>query len=431
MNDWVDSTVGGVTEYQRAGGTPLATVPHFYGGEISFVTIEDITRSGRYLDRTDRTLSATGLRGSAAWLLKDEHVLYSMYATVGKPIINRISCATNQAIIALKPAANIDLKFLYYQLLFVRPDVYKYTAQTTQSNLNARVVREIPIRYPRSRADQAQIVKVLDCLDDAIEQTEALIEKHQQIKAGLMHDLFTCGVLPGGLLRPPPSAAPGSYQSSVLGPLPRHWSASTLRSCLSEGASNGIYKPPHLIGRGTLLIGQTALTEDRSVDPRLARRATVSSQDLRRFGLAAGDILIARVFATVEGVGRPALLPELGEPAVFESNMMRLRVNSSTIRPRLLFEWLKADVSRRHIAGRANASNQVSVNQGVLYPLPVPVPPLDEQDRMLVRIDAADARRAADLATLSQLRAQKLGLMQDLLTGKVRVPERTAAAVHA
>jgi type I restriction enzyme S subunit len=195
-----------------------------------------------------------------------------------------------------------------------------------------------------------------------------------------------------------------------------------LRACLSEGASNGIYKPPHLIGSGTLLIGQTALTEDRSVEPSLARRATVSMQDLRRFGLSAGDILIARVFATVEGVGRPALVPELGEPAVFESNMMRLRVSAATIRPRLLFEWLKGDVSRRHIAGRANASNQVSVNQGVLYPLLVPVPPLDEQDRMLARIEAADARRVADLATLSKLRAQKLGLMQDLLTGKVRAP---------
>ena len=241
-----------------------------------------------------------------------------------------------------------------------------------------------------------------------------------------MHDLFTRGVLPCGNLRPAPAVAPGDYQACSLGLIPQGWNLSTLRACLSEGASNGIYKPPHLIGSGTLLIGQTALTEDRSVEPRLARRATVSAQDLRRFGLAAGDILIARVFATVEGVGRPALVPELGEPAVFESNMMRLRVTSAMIRPRLLFEWLKGDVSRRHIAGRANASNQVSVNQGVLYPLPVPVPPLDEQDRMLARIDAADARRVADLVTLSS--AQKNGLMQDLLTGKVQVPLAEAAS---
>ena len=238
MSEWVDSTVAGVTEYQRAGGTPLATVPNYYGGEISFVTIEDITRSGRYLDRTERNLSAEGLRGSAAWLLKDEHVLYSMYATVGKPIINRISCATNQAIIALKPNANIDLKFLYYQLLFIRPDVYKYTAQTTQSNLNARVVREIPIRYPCSRTEQARIVEVLDCFDDGIERTEALIEKRQQIKAGLMHDLFTRGVLASGELRPTRAAEPELYREQSGSWFPAVWQFERLDDLALRGSGH-------------------------------------------------------------------------------------------------------------------------------------------------------------------------------------------------
>jgi type I restriction enzyme S subunit len=135
------------------------------------------------------------------------------------------------------------------------------------------------------------------------------------------------------------------------------------------------------------------------------------------------------VFATVEGVGRPALVPELGEPAVFESNMMRLRVAESIIRPRLMFEWLKSDVSRRYIEGRANASNQVSVNQGALYPLPVPVPPSDEQDRMVACIEAADRARAADISSLQKLRLQKQGVMHDLLTGKVRVPVPSPEAI--
>jgi type I restriction enzyme S subunit len=101
--------------------------------------------------------------------------------------------------------------------------------------------------------------------------------------------------------------------------------------------------------------------------------------------------------------------------------MMRLRVAAPVIRPRLLFEWLQSDSSRRHIEGQANASNQVSVNQAVLYPLPVPIPPMAEQDRMLERIEALDRARAADLAALKKLRMQKQGLMQDLLTGKIPV----------
>ena len=242
-----------------------------------------------------------------------------------------------------------------------------------------------------------------------------------------MQDLFARGIGSDGVLRVVGSTR--GFHRTRLGALPTEWTVLPLQRCLSEGASNGIYKPPHLIGRGTLLIGQTAITQDRSVDSNLARRAVATPEDVRRFGLVAGDILVARVFATVEGVGRPALVPELGEPAVFESNMMRLRVAESIIRSRLLFEWLKSDASRRYIEGRANASNQVSVNQAVLYPLPVPVPPPDEQARMVACIEAADRARAADIRSLQKLRMQKQGVMQDLLTGKVRVPVPNPEAI--
>ena len=142
MSKWINSTVGQLTTYQRAGGTPSTHVDEYYSGDIPFVTIEDITNSSRFLDKTEKQLSAKGLTNSAAWVIKEPHILYSMYATVGKPVINRVKCATNQAIIALKESALIDQTYLYYQLLFIRPQVYKFTAQTTQSNLNAGTVKK-------------------------------------------------------------------------------------------------------------------------------------------------------------------------------------------------------------------------------------------------------------------------------------------------
>lgn len=314
---------------------------------------------------------------------------------------------------ALLPNNGVDLDWLYFNLLNF--DLTKLNEATGVPSIGREWLAKV--KFLRlEQPEQQRIAAILTSLDNAIEATEALIDKHQQIKAGLVHDLFK---LSAGA----PNIQPRGYPSG--------WRVLPLRSCLSEGASNGIYKPPHLIGSGALLIGQTALTKDRSIDPSLARRAVVSPEDLRRFGLAPGDILVARVFATISGVGRPALVPELDEAAVFESNMMRLRADAKIIRPKLLFEWLKSDVSRRHIEGRANASNQVSVNQGVLYPLEVPVPPLDEQDRMVAEIEAADTARVAAIAVLEKLRMQRIGLMQDLLTGKVRVPmpaTETAAA---
>ena len=335
--------------------------------------------------------------------------------------VGDLVCGYHLALI--KPKRDlVDPVFLMKQLSTAVTASYfaRHAAGSTRYGLSNGAIANTRIPLAPLRQQQ-RIAAILTSLDAAIEKTEALIEKHQQIKAGLMHDLFTRGVLPNGQLRPLREQAPELYEETSHGWMPRGWEATTLRACLAEGATNGIYKPAHLIGSGVLLIGQTALTPDRSVDPELARRAIIEAAELQRFGVYADDILVSRVFATVEGVGQPALVPPLEEPAVFESNMMRFRVNAKLMRPRLLFEWLKTDRCRRHINGRANASNQASINQAVLYPMVVPVPPLDEQDRMLAAVGGCAARIAEDLATLSKQRCLKTGLMQDLLTGKVPV----------
>src|SRR5690606_7012321 len=111
MSKWIKATIGDVPAYQSAGGTPTASHAELYGGEIPFVVIEDMTRSSRFLESTEKMLTIYGLSNSAAWLIQEPHILYSMYATVGKPVINKISCATNQAIIALKENEKIELEY--------------------------------------------------------------------------------------------------------------------------------------------------------------------------------------------------------------------------------------------------------------------------------------------------------------------------------
>lgn len=321
-------------------------------------------------------------------------------------------------------ASQCDKRFMYHLLMLadVRGKMVAYSAGSTVLHLDTKRVPEFLIRIPADTRIQAKIARVLDSIDTAIEKTEALIAKHQQIKAGLMHDLFTRGVLPNGQLRPPRSEAPELYQETAIGWIPEDWQLTTLRQCLTDSPTNGIYKPAEQIGEGLLMVGQTAFTERRSIDFTLCRRGAVDKVESHRYGLAKDDILVTRVFATVEGVGLPTLVPQLVEPAVFESNMMRLRIDASIVKPRLLFEWLQSPIARRHITGGANASNQCSVNQGVLNPLPVVLPPQDEQTRITVLIEQADRHREGIIESLSRLKMQKLGLMQDLLTGRVPVP---------
>ncbi|MEP7245238.1 MAG: hypothetical protein ABI885_16390 [Gammaproteobacteria bacterium] len=298
-------------------------------------------------------------------------------------------------------------------------------------HISSEHLSRLSLRFPSVPREQQRVADVLQTVDDAIEQTEALIAKTQQIKAGLMHDLFTRGITSDGQLRPSREAAPKLYKESALGWIPKKWDIRQLRTCLLDNPTNGIYKPAHLIGRGTLLIGQAAITTERSIDFALSRRAEVTDEELRRYGIAAGNILVSRVFATVEGVGQPTLVPPLPEPAVYESNMMRLRVDQNVVRPRLLFEWLRSHRARQRIEGGVNASNQASVNQGVLSPLSIPWQPQEEQDRLVHAVEQHDERQTTERATLAKLQSVKRGLMEDLLTGRVRVPVADAQKVAA
>ena len=107
-----------------------------------------------------------------------------------------------------------EADFLYRLLMLpsVRRQMVALSAGSTVLHLETRRVPSILVLVPKERDVRRRIAAILTSLDNAIEATEALIEKHQQIKAGLMHDLFTRGLLPNGELRPPASAAPALYR---------------------------------------------------------------------------------------------------------------------------------------------------------------------------------------------------------------------------
>lgn len=82
-----------------------------------------------------------------------------------------------------------------------------------QVNINPTNLRRVHISLPQAVTEQRRIAEILSTLDAVIEQTEALVAKWQQVKAGLMHDLFTRGVTPDGQLRPPRDQAQHLYNN--------------------------------------------------------------------------------------------------------------------------------------------------------------------------------------------------------------------------
>jgi type I restriction enzyme, S subunit len=373
-------------------------------------------------------ISLEGLTSSPATLVPESTPVICIRMAVGRCALTTQPTAINQDLKGLLLRGDVDHRFFIRLLRYCARALDRVSVGSTVRGITLGDLLSLNLRYPENKAEQSRIAKVLDTADEGIALADHLILKLRQMRAGLLDVLLTRGVDECGSVRDP-FGNPAEFQDTSLGRIPRAWSIRSVRQCLVSDPQNGIYKPATEIGQGTLLVGQTSITDDRSLDLARTRRAEVSAQELDRFGLRENDILISRVFATMAGVGLPALVPPLDESAVYESNMMRLRVDSRSIAPRLLFELLRGASARARVRAATHLSNQASINQSGLNPIPIGVPRREEQDAIVSRLEAHDELIRSAETELTKWRFLKAGLMADLLTARIRVPECLASRV--
>ena len=272
---------------------------------------------------------------------------------------------------------------------------------------------------------QTVICQVLATIDTAIEQTESLIEKYQHIKAGLMHDLFTRGVLPTGQLRPPREQAPELYQETAIGWIPREWEVSGLASKGRAGTSwirtgpfGSSLKGEHwrIDGHPVITIG--ALGTGAFIESELLYVGQKDALRLIDFQLKENDV----VFSRVADVGRSVVIHEAQAGWIMSSNLMRIAVNETLLRPDYLQMQLASDSRvKSQIRSSVNSGGRDVANSEVLNRLRFAMPKPDEQDRIIDRANRLAQHTSAEMRKVAKLQTQKLGLMQDLLTGIVSV----------
>jgi type I restriction enzyme S subunit len=185
---WEVKKLGEIAE-MYSGGTPSTSVAAYYNGNIPWVVIADMTKSGKYIYETEKNISHDGIKNSSAKLFNKGTLLFAMYASIGKCSIAKIDLTCNQAILGIKPQ-KIDTEFLYYYL-FINEEKFGTIGQTgTQKNLNKEMVQAISIPYPLIK-EQTAIAQILSDMDTEIESLEQKRDKYKAIKQGMMQELLT------------------------------------------------------------------------------------------------------------------------------------------------------------------------------------------------------------------------------------------------
>ena len=176
----------------KSGGTPSTDTPEYWGGVHSWCTPTDVTAlNTRYLKKTTRTISDSGVKFSAAELLPPQSVIVCTRATVGIAAINTIPMATNQGFKSIIPGLDVDTDFLYYAIMFVKRELLRRAAGSTFLEVSLTSFREIPILWPSSLNEQKRVSRFLGALDHEIELLAQQRAAFAAQRRGLMEKLLS------------------------------------------------------------------------------------------------------------------------------------------------------------------------------------------------------------------------------------------------
>jgi type I restriction enzyme S subunit len=300
----------------------------------------------------------------------------------------------------------------------------KCSGGTTLQNLSGRFFDDFLAPVPL-RSEQRRIGEILDAVDDAIRSAESLIAKLSQVSGALLNDLMTRGIGADGVLRNP-ILQPDDFVGTKLGQVPRTWRVIPLAECVKPTTpiTYGIVQAGPDVPDGVPYIrtGDMASEELRRADL-LCTSARIANA-YRRSTVQAGDIVCA-IRATV---GKVLPVPANLDGANLTQGTARISPGPS-VHPGFLLQVLRSDAIQRQFAQAIKGTTFAEITLAALRELPVPIPDsFDEQRAIADRMAAMESKISVERDNLDALLQLKAGLMDDLLTGRVRVKADSQAA---
>lgn len=401
-----------------SGSTPRTSNPEFWNGNIIWITPDDLGKNSEiYVDSSSRKISELGLKNSSAKLIPEKSIVISSRAPIGYLAIVTSKYTTNQGCKSLRLFDSIIPEYIYYALYLNINFIKRMGEGTTFAEISKTELEKISILIPISQLEQEKIAKILLDVDYSIYSTRNLIKKYERIKKGLMQDLFTKGIDENGNIR---SGKTRKFWDSPLGKIPLEWEIRTIdKICELKGRIGWRgYKVKDLRDSGPLVIGATQIDKKNRID--LSNPVHISIEKYEEspeIQIEKGNIIVVK---TGNSIGKVAYICKDIGPACINPNtalLKDIRINNL-----FLYYSLIHPYNQKQIWDFVAAGAQPAVNQTNLKSMKLKLPrDLGEQNKIVKILSNIDKKISITELCLIKLESIKRGLMQDLLTGKVRV----------
>lgn len=350
------------------------------------------------------------------YLIESGDILIGMdgdYHTVlwkGSPaLLNQRICKVDS-----KSSDYLNHDYLFYLLYNEIPKINLQTASTTVKHLSKKDIFKIKTFIPPIN-EQRKIAAILSSVDRCIEATETMIAKLKDLKKALMQELLTKG-LPPNVAAKYGIKKSGKFKDSPLGKIPKEWEVVNLQD-ICKRVTDGTHDTPKPSKYGFHLITSKNLKDGR-ID--IKNSYLISEQDYnevnKRSEVNAGDVL----FGMIGTVGNPVVVEEHDLPFAIK-NVGLFKTNGDYKLSNWLCNYLSSTSFLKLLDAQLSGSSQRFVGLGFLRKLPVPKPQRKEMEFIVNVLNSIQDKIGATEKRKETSQSLKKALMQDLLTGKIRV----------
>ncbi len=384
--DW-DAVLLDKIAKRGSGHTPNKKHSEYWNGDIKWISLADSSALDRlYIDDTFAKITPEGIENSSAIIHPAGTVVLSRDAGIGKSAIMRFEMAVSQHFMAWCCGSELSNYFLYYWLQSAKPMFEQIADGTTIKTIGLAYFKDLRIPLP-SLPEQRSIATALSDMDELLGGLDRLIDKKRDLKQATMQQLLT------GQTRLPEFGKEGTgYKQTEIGVIPKDWDTVSLSEIIK------------FLGSGKSVVSRKF---DKSY-PLYGSTGIIGYTDNPDYE---GDaILIARVGANAGrlnfisgkyGVSDNTIILKLSENADINFFLYQFKILNLNL---LVF-----------------GSGQPLITGTQIKNLSVKSPSLLEQTAIASILSDMDAEIAAIEQRRNKTRDLKQAMMQELLTGRIRL----------
>ena len=195
------------------------------------------------------------------------------------------------------------------------------------------------------------------------------------------------------------------------------WEYINFEKIIVEGPQNGMYKPKTSYGSGTKILRIDCFYDGKLEPWEKLKRLEITDEEKHTYLLSVNDIVVNRV-NSMPYLGKSALIRKLPEQCVFESNMMRIKINIRKANPEYVIRYLNSSIGLQELRKNAKqAVNQASINQQDVKMVKIALPSLEEQNE-IVKIITSISNKDEAILNKAEAVIEEIDLMKKSILAK-------------